>query len=346
MNKPLLLPTKDRVDRRYRPAFLQSWWLQIVGQNCQSVSVVGRDGFIKGRFLYWDRRNRLGLMFGYNPPLSHLAGFIFAPGLTSLEQRKVIDELIERLPRTVSFHFVFDSHGPNADHIRNSFQAAGFTHKIHRSYLRPPADTDVLSGIKNPEHRRRIKAADKQLLTEAIDADDFLALYVKNLRAAGKKCDWPIEVARGLIAEGVSRKQIYLAAVKRIGVGGVNSAYDGAIACLCDPLERRLYYWLSTRSRATGKYKPHRDAPKVLVKRAMEYAQSKNWIFDADGASTEGAEEFQRNSLGLSVWEERDVFMRLTTSAQAYEGARPRIKRIIDSLKVARQTTKIRSAVQ
>jgi hypothetical protein len=331
MNEHLVLPRQERINMRYRPVFLQSWWLKIVGKYCESVSVAGSNGFEQGSFLYWSRRNRLGLSFGYNPPLSHLTGFALSPRLGPLEQRKVIDELIARLPKRMSFHFVFDSEGQNADHIRHSFQEAGFTHHTHKSYLRPPGDSDVLSGIKNPEHKRRIRSADQRLRGKTIGAEEFLTLYDINLRAAGKKLQWPIDIAHKLIEEGVRRQQMYLIAVSKSQVDDPDGKYDAAIACICDPTGKRLYYWMSTRSPPDGKNKPHRDASKVLAKRAMEYAQNLNWIFDADGASTKGAEEFQKNSLGLGIWEKRDVFMRLTTPAHAYEEWRPSIKRIFAS---------------
>jgi hypothetical protein len=325
---------------RQRSVFSQSWWLSVVGEYCDSVTDVDHDGFLLGRLLYWSRRNRLGLSFGYNPPLTHLAGFTFAPQLGAKEQRSAIDRLIAQLPKKMSFHFVFDANGQNADYIRRSFQEAGFTHQTHKSYLRPPEGQEVLSGIKNPEHKRRIKAADRRLIAETVTAETFISLYQNNLHAAGKTCEWPIEVARKLIVEAVNREHVYLIAVRKSDAEGAFE-YDGAAAFICDPLRERLYYWMSTRSRPREGYKPHRDAVKVLTKRGMEYAQSRNWIFDADGASTKGAEEFQKNSLGLNCWEERDVFMRLTTSAQAYEGCRPSINRLIGSMRSRAQAVKL-----
>jgi hypothetical protein len=344
MNEHLVLPPQRRVNMRYQPVFLQRWWLKIVGEYCESVNVTGSDGLVQGSFLYWSRRNRLGLPFGYNPPLSHLAGFTFSPRLGPLEQCRTIDELIAQLPRSISFHFVFSSTGPNADHIRHSFQQAGFTSTTHKTYLRPPSECDVLSGIRNPVHRRRISSADRRLRVEAINVEEFLTLYDRNLRAAGKKINWSIDIARKLLQEGIRRQQIYLLAVSRNRADDPRAEYDAAMACVCDPAGERLYYWMSTRSHTAGKNKPHRDASKVLVKRAMEYAQSRDWIFDADGASTAGAENFQKNSLGLSLFEERDVFMRLTTSAQAYEGWRPSIKRIFASLSPIGQGSKLQRA--
>jgi hypothetical protein len=339
MNNHLVLSPQARVNSRRQPVFLQYWWLKIVRECCDSVSVTGSDGLVQGSFLYWNRPNRLGLPFGYNPPLSHLTGFTFSPRLDVQQQRRIIGELIARLPKAMSFHFVFNSRDRHADHIRQSFQKAGFTHETHKTYLRPPGDCDVLGGIRNPEHRRRIKAAERRLRAQAIDAKEFLTLYDRNLHAVGKKAEWPIDIARKLIEEGLRRQQMYLVALRK-APNGRDSEFDGAVTCICDPIGGRLYYWMSTRSHPHGTYKPHRDAPKVLAKKAMEYAQSQNWFFDADGASTRGAEEFQKHSLGLTMWEERDVFVRLTTSAQAYERWRPSIKRTFASLKPAAQGAK------
>jgi hypothetical protein len=327
MNEHIVLP-HQRINVRRRPVFLRNWWLKIAGECCESVTVTGTKGLLKGSFRYWIRRNRLGLPFGYNPPLSHLSGFTISPILDLQEQCGVIDELIAQLPRGTSFHFVFDSIGQNAEHIRRSFQKAGFTHQTHKSYLRPPGDPDVLSGIRSGVHRRRINSASRRLHIEEINANQFLMLYANNLRAARKKIHWPIEVAGKLIEEGVRRKQMYIIAVRKKWA----HEYDGAIACICDPVGERMYYWMSTRSHSNGENKPHRDTQKVLVKKAMEYAQSRNWEFDADGATTKGAEEFQRDSLGLNVWEERDVFMRLTRAARAYEDWRPSLARMVASL--------------
>ena len=106
------------------------------------------------------------------------------------------------------------------------------------------------------------------------------------------------------IAKGICRGQVrVIAAQRKMGkTDSVNQfPYDAAIACAWD--EDRYYYWLSTRSRAgrdaSHRPRPHPDAIKLLIVKAMSHAEQLGLTFDADGVSTPGTLHLYKDILSL-----------------------------------------------
>jgi arginase family enzyme len=102
-------------------------------------------------------------------------------------------------------------------------------------------------GLLKRKSRAHIKAADKNLAVVDISAEEFADFYAENLRDAGVASYSPLHVARDLIAEGISRKQVRVIAAKKRIVGSLdNRSFDAAIACAWDEDARAGFGWVES----------------------------------------------------------------------------------------------------
>ena len=139
---------------------------------------------------------------------------IASQNLSEDRKRQVLDQLLAQLPKRTSFIFVCSAHATDADLIEQSFKRAGFALFERVTYSRSPDDVEVLRLLKR-KSRAHIKAADKNLTVIDISAQEFADFYAANLRDAGAASYSPLHVARDLIAEGISRKQVRAIAAKK-----------------------------------------------------------------------------------------------------------------------------------
>jgi hypothetical protein len=168
-----------------RAVFHQNWWLDIArGLSDLRELKVTRGNRIVGTLSYVLRRNRLGLTFGQDPYWAHLGGPIINEELPAPEQADVIRCLLKRLPRRRSFSFVCDPTLSYGGLVREAFFDAGFEHSSQITYVRLPADGDVLNERKR-KHRGHIKRAAKCLACVDISASEFVKFFEANLRARG-----------------------------------------------------------------------------------------------------------------------------------------------------------------
>ena len=306
--------------------FSQDWWLNIARRSSdyRELKIVRRDHIV-GRLAFVLRKSRLGLACGQDPYWSHLGGPILDEGLDRSEQADVIRSLLRQLPRWTSYYFVCDPNLSYADLVRNAFRDAGFKYSTQITYVRFPEEGEVLNPRKS-KHRGHIKRAAKSLECVDITAKEFVEFFEMNLKAEGKKSYAPLEFLPLLSEEAISRGCARaIAAWNRSTNDGRCIPYDAAIIYLWD--SSRCYYWLSTRRVACGEDpgdKPHPDAVKLLVVKAMEHAQAMNLTFDADGVATPGANNLYHNVLGLRNQQQRDVFERKNILERLYQKSRHR----------------------
>ena len=301
------------------PVFLQKWWLNTVGNAVSVHEVRSFEGSeVIGSLSYIEHFNKAGILFGGNLPWTTLGGPILAQNLSEDRKRQVLDQLLAQLPKRTSFIFVCSAHATDADLIEQSFKRAGFALFERVTYSRSPDDVEVLRLLKR-KSRAHIKAADKNLTVIDISAQEFADFYAANLRDAGAASYSPLHVARDLIAEGISRKQVRAIAAKKRIIGSLdNRPFDAAIACAWD--EYRYYYWLSTsrhHSDGNAEDKANPDAIKVLILRAMSHAQEKGLIFEADCVKP-GDHHLSGKILKLQKGESRNVFTRYTWLARSF----------------------------
>jgi hypothetical protein len=306
------------IDQSGLPIFNQNWWINVARRapEYRELTVIHGD-VVVGQLPFVLLRGRLGLLRGQDPHWSHLGGPIVDQRLSRTEQAEVIRSLIEQLPRSASFCFVCNPELSYADLVRSAFKQSGFDHATQITYLRHPSDGDVLDARKS-KHKGHFKRAAKELECVDVSAKEFVQFFAANLKAREKTSYSPLETMTALIDEAISRGQARAIAAKRVSrCQSPNhdrwAFYDAAIVYVWD--KTRCYYWLSTHrsaSKDNSEAKPHPDATKLLVMKAMENAQAMDLIFDADGVSTPGADNLYRNIFGLRIEQSRDVFLRAT----------------------------------
>jgi hypothetical protein len=323
------------IDQSGLPIFSQDWWINIArgSSKYRELKVVHR-GVVVGRLSFVLSRSRLGLLRGQDPHWSHLGGPIVDQRLSRTQQAEVIRSLLEQLPRWASFNFVCNPDLSYADLVRSAFRQSGFDLATQMTYLRLPSDGDVLNTRKS-KHKGHIKRAAKELDCVDISAKEFVQFFETNLKASKETTYSPLDTMTFLIEEAISRGQARAVAARPNSRSqsvdhGQSSPYDAAIVYVWD--NNRCYYWLSTHRIASAddpSAKPHPDATKLLVVRAMEDAQAMNLIFDADGVATPGAENFYRNMFGLRMEQRRDVFKRQTVLERFYQRYLQQFKGVI-----------------
>jgi hypothetical protein len=243
------------------------------------------------------------------------------------EERKaeVLHQLLAQLPRNISLHFVCRPAPKDAELIRRAFKAAGFEHLRQITYSQHPNAGSVISRLSR-KHAKHIITADRRLEIIEIDADRFIKFYYSTLKMAGKESYFPLHIAYDLIAEGCKRNppQVRVIAARKrpertegssLVANSDGNVLDAAIACAWD--KERYYLWLLARRRGDSPDgKPHPDAVKLLVVKAMEHARSLGLIFDADGVTTAGSGWFYDKILKIPDMEMRDIYERTTMLAK------------------------------
>jgi hypothetical protein len=271
----------------------------------------------------------LGITWGISPHWSHLGGPVVSQDLSDERKAEVLRQLIVQLTSKSPyiFNFVCNPNANDADLIRHAFINAGFEYSRKVTYLQPPNDAGVMSRLSS-KHRSHIKSADKILEVMEIGADEFTNFYQENLKAAGLISWSPLHVARDLITKGQAGcvPQVRVLAARNRKKG---SPYEAAIACAWD--KERYYLWMMTRRRSVNggqNDKPHPDAVKLLIIKAMTHAQYMGLTFDVDGYFSQGSKKFYTEILQIPNIEFRDAFERTTGLARLFMVFRLKIKKI------------------
>jgi hypothetical protein len=306
------------------PVFQQPWWREIAARDEDSREfTVRHEGVVVGRLPFIVVKDRIGNRLGFPPIWSRLGGPIVSQTLDSEEKAAVLHQLLEQLPRSISFKFVCSSTGSDVDLIREAFVAEGFDHRVETTYVQHPDDPGILNRL-SAKHRGHIRRADRDLEVIEIGADPFMEFYQSNLKAAGKDSYAPVKNARDLIVRGQNREapQVRAFAARR---KAPDAQLDAAIACAWD--DQRYYLWMTTRRRPSPSdllaERPHGDAIKLLILAATEHAHSMNLVFDVDGAITDGAKNLYHDILKFPRVESRDVFIRDTAIYSVYKRIKP-----------------------
>ena len=289
----------------------------------------------------------LSFAFGGNPHWTSLCQPNLDAALDESEKREVLQELIRKLPRKISFKFVVGSDAKDKELIKDAFTVAGFEHTTQTTYLERIGDIDVTMRI-SAKHRYNLKRANRDLEIlgatsngPAISAADFINFYEQNL-CPGEKSYAPLDVARALIENGQRRgqAQVFAARKRRKSENEPNFSWDAAIACVWD--DSRLYYWMSSRRRPSldnTAERPHGDAIKLLVTAAISHAHRLGRTFDADGVPVvngvldPGKNELYKKILKIPHEEKRDVYSRPAPLYRCFiqlrEKVRGPVKRIV-----------------
>jgi hypothetical protein len=314
------------------PVFLQDWWLSVAREALRrpyrEASVV-QGGITVGYLAYAIKRNRIGIRSWQPLDWCRINEPIVSPALSASEKASVLTDLIGQLPRNRSFEFVCGPFAKDLRLIDTIAQAAGFCKRLETIFWQAPEAAKTIMARVSSKYRRSINKARGELRFINLSADQFIALYDTNLKAAGRRPYSDSEVARKLIVTGLSRSnpQVRIFAVqKKTALPGA-SFVDAAIACVWD--NERYYYWMTTCSRFSGASMvetAHTHAVKYLVVTAIQDAGERGLIFDTDGGDTEGAAK-QFLDLKFPNIAQRIVFTRHTLPLKIYNKARPLFKR-------------------
>jgi hypothetical protein len=308
--------------------------------------VVGTLSYIQSRCVV-SRVMRLSFSLGGSAHWTSICQPDLDSALDEREKREVLQELIRKLPRKISFEFVVAPDVKDGELIKDAFRVAGFEHSTQTTYSERPGDIDVTMRI-SAKHRYNLKRAGRDLEVlgaqpgdPVISAAAFINFYENNLRPCEKSYA-PLDVARALIEAGQKRgqAQVFVARKKRTFENDANCTWDAAIACVWD--DSRFYYWMSSRRReslSNTAEKPHGDAIKLLVTTAISHARTLGRIFDADGvpivngSPDQGKNELYKTILKIPHEENRDVYSRPSrlygSFTQLREKVRGRIKKIV-----------------
>jgi hypothetical protein len=304
------------------PVFQQRWWVEIArGTAHLNEAKVVEGNIVVGRLPYVVQRNKAGFKCGGLFHWTQMGGPVISQDLSGEAKAEVLHKLLAQLPRNVSMCFVFEPASADAELIREAFKAAGFERSTQITYSLPPNAESIINRL-NRKHAKHIRSADRRLEVVDISADRFCKFYEANLRETGKVSYSPLGIAHDLIAAGGERNPPQVRAIaarKRLGreeegspvVNSEEDILDAAIACAWD--NERYYLWRLTRRRHAGPSgKPHPDAVKLLIVKAMEHAKSLELIFDAGGVGSAGSGEFYDKILKIPNMGARDVYERPT----------------------------------
>ena len=303
------------------PVFQQRWWVEIArGAAHLNEAQVIEDNIVVGRLPYVVQRNKAGFKCGGLFHWTHMGGPVISRHLPAEAKAATLRQLLSQLPRNVTLNFVCRPAPADAGIIREAFKAAGFERSTVIAYSLPPDAESIINRLSR-KHAKHLISADRRLDVIDISAIRFIKFYGENLEEAGKISHSPLNIARDLIAAGSERNppQVRtLAAKKRSGKEGGGSlvansedVLDAAIACAWD--NERYYLWMLTRRREAGPSgKPHPDAVKLLVIKAMEHARSLGLIFDSDGVGSAGSGHFYDRIMKIPKMEPRDSYERYT----------------------------------
>jgi hypothetical protein len=315
------------IEQSALPVFQQQWWVRIARGTARYFEAqVLEDGVVVGILPYIVERRKFAIRWGGCPAWSHLGGPVVSQALSDARKADVLRRLIAQLPRNIAFEFAHCPASKDIPLIRQAFREAGFVHSTQPTYSQPPEAADVMGRLK-AKHRNHITSADRTLEVVEVDADAFIQFYAANTSAAGQRCYSPLTIAHDLIATGraADAPQVRAIAARRKSDGspGQDVPLDAAIACAWD--NDRYYFWMATRryhSDDSREARPHADAIKLLIVKAMAHARELGLTFDADGVNNPGAEKLFRDLLKMPNLEERDVFKRLTLAARLFEAGR------------------------
>ena len=284
------------------------------------------DGVVVGILPYIVERRKFAIRWGGCPAWSHLGGPVVSQALSDARKADVLRRLIAQLPRNIAFEFAHCPASKDIPLIRQAFREAGFVHSTQPTYSQPPEAADVMGRLK-AKHRNHITSADRTLEVVEIDAGCVHPVLRSQYQRRRPAMLFALTIAHDLIATGraADAPQVRAIAARRKSDGspGQDVPLDAAIACAWD--NDRDHFWMATRryhSDDSREARPHADAIKLLIVKAMAHARELGLTFDADGVNNPGAEKLFRDLLKMPNLEERDVFKRLTLAARLFEAGR------------------------
>jgi hypothetical protein len=260
------------------PVYLQYWLTRIAARSGKTRTLtVSEDGKVLGSLTVFLERNGLGMKQGYNLPWARLCGPSVSEGVGEDKRAQITRQLIRQLPKDISFFLTL------ADEFDfRLFVSEGFQSTSEDNYIISPDRLPALQAAFSSMTKRHIKQGQRDLVVSTATPEAFIDIYAADLVRRRRKSYASLDIARDILAEGLSQGQARIFTAKRRDTGEI----DAAIACLWD--NSRYYYWMTTRRlQVDGESKPHQGAVKLLLWSAIQDAAARGLTFDFDGAGTD-----------------------------------------------------------
>ena len=260
--------------------FHQSWWQQASGgDDLEQVSTLW-DGKVVGT-LSFIRRSKFGFRVLNMPPYSHTQGPIMnlpdsKPATTARNIRRVVKELVEKLPSHDRFHLILD---PD-DKTAFAFSMAGCS--IYQDFtfrLDAKQDLDDQWDKLDQKTRNLVRTAGKTLrVRQNGDIEGFLDMC---RRERGDTNTHNMDALRRMGTAALARGQAVILTAEN------ERGRDAASAFLVWD-DKLVYYWQSSRN-------PEFALPganNFLVWESMKFALQNGRTFDLDGYASPGSARF------------------------------------------------------
>lgn len=294
--------------------FEQPWWLDIVAPDEWREVIVKEGEEVVGRFPFYFHNGFIEL-----PTLTQTCGIWIRGKEQSLNdtlsrEKKIIDELLEQLPKYKGFKVAFDV-------SRNYFLPF-----LWKGFRVSPRVSYRINDLSNMERvyanfsktvKKNIKSAQKKvkIVTDS-NADVLLDVMDKTFAAQGRKYPISKEKIRKIVNE-----------CDRRGNGIMYTAIDeqeNVHACSYFVFDERVFYYLIAGS--DSQYRSS-GAQTLILWEAIQYAAKVSKIFDFEGSVVEGIETFFRRFGG-----EPTVYYEIRKQGfigEIFEIMKPKIKKIL-----------------
>ncbi len=297
--------------------FEQPWWLDIVAKDCWHEVTVEENGEVVARLPYIFKRKNICM-----PPLTQTLGPWIKqeyrenqPGNTQFgKQKKIINALLEQLPKHRSFRMCFD----NENSYILPYRWEGFSFEPTFSYR--INDLTNIESIYNNLHKnvkRNIKRAEKLVqINYESNPDILIELMTQTFSSQNRKLPISKELIRKivLICDKNESGRMFTAIDEQGRIHACSyMIYD----------KKRAYSLFSGRNNKVQ----NSDADTLIYWDEIKYASSVTKIYDFEGSMIEGIEFFVRQFGGKQV-----INFRVTKQSIAHDIwyiFKPRIKKMI-----------------
>ncbi len=262
------------------PIFQQLWWQQAAAGDALEQVSTQWDGKVVGT-LAFIRRRKFGFRVLNMPPYTHTQGPVLnlppsKPAKAARNLRRVVRELVEKLPTHDRFHLILDP----TDKSAFAFAMAGCT--IQQDFtFRLDAKQNLDEHWANLDQKTRnlVRSAGKGLqIRQNGDLDSFFAMCDKE---RGSSNHHDMNILRRIGAAALARGQaVILTADDERGRPAASAflVWD----------DKLVYYWQSTRDPETTLP----GANNLLVWESMKFALQNGRTFDLDGYASAGSARF------------------------------------------------------
>lgn len=255
-----------------RTLFQEDWWLDAASNGRYETIELVWDGRKVGTLSFMRGRRR-GLRHVFLPPYTRTLGPVLnLPAAKAAQHhaniRRVVAELLDRLPPHEHFHQLLD---PSAESAF-AFSLAGcdvtarFTFRVH-----PDEGPDVVFDRIAPKIRRLIRASEKTATVQAhLDFDRFRRICDRDRSPEASHHDF--QTMARLFERGAAREQATILTVvdeKGADLASAILVWGGGVT----------YYWNVARDRQHS----GGGANSLLLWRSITFALDRGMTFDFDG---------------------------------------------------------------